>query len=238
MDALRNTLQPITHNLPKPIQALGESIIGETCYKTLLLDVNLESTECIKLAISKGLGIGIIGASSIVKVPQIIKLVNSRSSDGVSFLGYLLETSSYLISLAYNVRQGFPFSTYGETGLIMAQNVVIAVLVLQYAGKGAAAATFVAGLAASAFALFSKDILDMPTLGYLQQGSGVLSAASKLPQILAIWQQGSTGQLSAFAVSYIDAQRAVCDANQFALLGLQLPNRLPVQNFHYTTRGG
>lgn len=201
MDALKSALQPITHNLPKPISDLGISIIGETCYKTLLLDVDLADTACLKLAISKGLGVGIIAASSIVKVPQILKLVKSRSASGVSFLSYLLETSAYLISLAYNVRSEFPFSTYGETCLIMAQNVVIAVLVLNFSGKQSAAALFVAGLATGAFTLFSKDIVDMKMLSYLQAGAGVLGVASKLPQILAIWQEGGTGQLSAFAVS-------------------------------------
>jgi mannose-P-dolichol utilization defect protein 1 len=200
MDSLRSALQPITHNLPAPIHDLGVSILGETCYKTLLLDIDLSSTDCIKLAISKGLGIGIIAASTIVKVPQILKLINSKSSEGISFLSYLLETSAYLISLAYNVRQGFPFSTYGETSLIMAQNVVIAVLVLHYSGKQSAAALFVAGLAASAATLFTEGVLDMKTLSYLQAGAGVLGIASKVPQIAAVWQEGGTGQLSAFAV--------------------------------------
>jgi mannose-P-dolichol utilization defect protein 1 len=202
MDSLRSALQPITQNLPTPIHDLGVSILGETCYKTLLLDIDLESTACLKLAISKGLGIGIIAASSIVKVPQILKLINSRSAEGISFLSYLLETSAYLISLAYNVRQGFPFSTYGETGLIMAQNVVIAVLVLHYSGKQSQAALFVAGLATSAVTLFSGNILDLKTLSYLQAGAGVLGVASKIPQIAAVWQEGGTGQLSAFAACY------------------------------------
>ncbi|TVY40005.1 Mannose-P-dolichol utilization defect 1 protein-like protein [Lachnellula subtilissima] len=176
MDSLRSALQPITHALPAPIHELGTSIIGDVCYKTLVLDINLESTECLKLAISKGLGLGIIAASSIVKIPQILKLLSSKSSSGISFLSYFLETSAYLISLAYNYRQGFPFSTYGETALIAVQNVVIAVLVLNYSGKSAGAAV------------------------YFQAGAGVLGVASKLPQIAAVWQEGGTGQLSAFAV--------------------------------------
>ena len=234
MDPLRSALQPITQNLPAPIRDLGVSILGEACYKTLLLDIDLTSSECIKLAISKGLGIGIIAASSIVKVPQILKLINSQSSEGISFLSYLLETSAYLISLAYNVRQGFPFSTYGETGLILAQNVVIAVLVLNYSGKQAAAATFVAGLAASAGALFADGILDMKTLSYLQAGAGVLGIASKVPQIAAVWQEGGTGQLSAFAVcpSPLPSQpyANVCT-------GVQLPRRLPLPNLHNVAGG-
>jgi hypothetical protein len=36
---------------------------------TLPLDVDLNDTECLKLAVSKGLGIGIVAASAIVKVP-------------------------------------------------------------------------------------------------------------------------------------------------------------------------
>ncbi|TVY58924.1 Mannose-P-dolichol utilization defect 1 protein [Lachnellula cervina] len=200
MDSLRSALQPITHALPAPIHELGTSIIGDVCYKTLVLDINLESTECLKLAISKGLGLGIIAASSIVKIPQILKLLSSKSSSGISFLSYFLETSAYLISLAYNYRQGFPFSTYGETALIAVQNVVIAVLVLNYSGKSAGAAVFVAGLAASGAALFAPNILDMQTLSYFQAGAGVLGVASKLPQIVAVWQEGGTGQLSAFAV--------------------------------------
>lgn len=202
MDQLRTALQPITHNLPAPIKDLGVSLIGEKCYKTLLLDIDPTHTECLKLGISKGLGVGIIAASSIVKIPQLLKLISSKSSDGISFLSYLLETSAYLISLAYNYRSEFPFSTYGETALIMVQNVVIAVLVLNYSGRASTAALFVAGLAASAVTLFSGNMLDMQQLAYLQAGAGVLGVASKLPQILTVWQEGGTGQLSAFAVSF------------------------------------
>jgi mannose-P-dolichol utilization defect protein 1 len=212
MEALRSAITPIitpiTHNLPAPIRDLGVSIIGDTCYKALLLDVDIENTACVKLAISKGLGIGIVGASSVVKVPQIIKLVKSQSASGVSFLSYLLETSSYLISLAYNFRNAFPFSTYGETALVLGQNVIITVLVLNYTGRVSMATLFVAALATSVVTLFSESLVDMQTLRYFQAGAGVLSVASKVPQILAIWQQGGTGQLSAYTVSSLQPQAA------------------------------
>lgn len=205
MDSLRTTLQPIlqpiTHNLPEPIRNLGVSIIGEQCYSSLILNIDVADTECLKFAVSKALGIGIVGASGIVKVPQIINLVRSKSASGVSFLSYLLETTSFLVSLAYSSRRGFPFSTYGETALIMGQNVVITVLVLNYSGRASLAALFVAVLAASVSILFSEALVSMDLLGYLQAGAGTLGLVSKVPQILAIYQEGGTGQLSAFAVS-------------------------------------
>ena len=200
MDSLRTAVQPLTHNLPPVIRELGISLLGHKCYQTLILDIDPSDTECVKLAVSKGLGIGIIGASSIVKVPQIVKLVRSQSAAGVSFLSYVLETAAYLITLAYNVRNGFPFSTYGETALILGQNVIISVLVLNYSGRATLAAVLVAVLAGAVATLFS-NVIGAKELSYLQAGAGVLGVASKVPQILAIWQQGGTGQLSAFAVS-------------------------------------
>ena len=202
MDTIRSALQPITHNLPQPIRTLGLELLGSHCYKTLILDIDpFTQPECLKLALSKALGIGLVGASAIVKVPQLLKILNSGSGEGVSFLSYLLETGSFLIALAYNARQGNPFSTYGESAFIAVQNVAIASLVLHYGGKDAAAAVFIAGLGAAVYALFSENIVDAHTMTLLQAGAGALTIASKLPQIYTIWQEGGTGQLSAFAVS-------------------------------------
>ncbi|KAF2255041.1 mannose-P-dolichol utilization defect 1 protein [Trematosphaeria pertusa] len=202
MESIRSALQPVTQNLPKPIVETGHSLLGPFCYKTLILDIDpFASPDCVKLAVSKGLGIGIIAASSIVKIPQLLKILNAQSAEGVSFLSYLLESGSYLISLGYNTRHGFPFSTYGEQALIMVQNAVIASLVLKYSGKGAAGVgAWVAGLVAVGTALFREDLVDIKMLSWLMSGAGVLSVASKVPQILTIWKEGGTGQLSAFAV--------------------------------------
>merc|ERR1711881_390267 len=158
MDQLRSALQPITHNL-----------LGPVCYKHLVLDLDpINYPDCLKLAISKGLGIGIIGASAVVKIPQLLKLLNCQSAAGVSFLSYLLETSSFLITFAYNIRQGNPFSTFGESALIALQNVVISTLVLHYGGRDAGAAVFVAGLGAALFAILKPEIVDAGMMAKLQ----------------------------------------------------------------------
>lgn len=240
MEALQSTLQPLTRALPQPIADIGVSLLGPTCYQTLIYNVDLTATECVKLAISKGLGIGIIGASSIVKIPQLLKLLNSQSAEGLSFLSYLLESSSYLISLAYNVRHGFPFSTFGETALILVQNIAIASLVLKYSGKGLGIAAWVGGLMAAGAALFNEDLVGEERLAILQASAGVLGVASKVPQILTVWSEGGTGQLSAFAVSFIFSilcirmtsflwirTNVVCDT------GYQLPPRLPLSHLHH-----
>ncbi|KAH7374975.1 mannose-P-dolichol utilization defect 1 protein [Plectosphaerella cucumerina] len=199
-ETLRPLLKPITSNLPGPLDELAVSLLGPRCHASLVRELTLTDDACLKLAVSKALGLGIVGASSIVKVPQILKLLNSKSASGVSVLSYLLETAAYVVTLAYNFRNEFPFSTYGETALIAAQNVVITTLVFNYSGRSSLAAVFVAVLAAAAAALLSEQLLDLKQLTLLQAGAGALGVASKIPQILTIWQQGSTGQLSAFTV--------------------------------------
>ncbi len=102
------------------------------------------------------------------------------------------------------------------------------------------AAVFVAGLAACAASLFMEQVVDMKTLSYLQAAAGVLGVGSKLPQILAVWQEGGTGQLSAFAVSLLCSTHAfhfLRSAAHESTSGLQLPRGLAVANLHHFTGG-
>lgn len=200
---LQPVLRPVVESLPEPVHDALVSLIGSPCHEALVVGLDLtKDPACTSLAISKALGVAIVGASAIVKVPQILKLVSSQSSAGVSFVSYALETASLLITLSYGVRNQFPFSTYGESALIAVQDVVVGVLVLSFAGRPSAAAAFVAAVAAGIYALLvDQNLVDAQTMALLQAGAGALSIASKAPQIYTIWSEGGTGQLSAFAVS-------------------------------------
>lgn len=207
LNPLQPYLLPLTRSLPAPINKALVSLLGQPCYISLILSLDAtKDPACLPLAISKALGVAIVTFSAIVKVPQILKLLSSRSSAGVSFTSYALETTSLLITLAYNVRQHFPFSTYGESALIAVQDIVVGVLVLVFAGRPTAAGAFLAVVSGVAYALlFSGEALvDREVMRYLQAGAGSLGMASKVPQILTVWKEGGTGQLSAFAVGRND----------------------------------
>ncbi|KAI5304283.1 hypothetical protein KEM56_006664 [Ascosphaera pollenicola] len=197
-------LQPIIARLPPQAHDFLINLLGEKCHKNIILNFDiLTDPDCLVLALSKGLGLGIVTLSAIVKVPQIIKLLRSQSASGVSFVSYALETTSLLITLAYNARQKFPFSTYGESAFIAVQDIAIALLVLAFSGKKAGAGAFLAAVVGVVYALMfsGETIVDSEKMGLLQAGAGVLGVASKVPQIFTIWREGTTGQLSAFAVS-------------------------------------
>ena len=242
LEPLKPYLLPITTSLPDPINNFIISLIGAPCHSALLLDLDItKDPTCVPLVVSKVLGLAIVGASAIVKVPQILKLINSRSSEGVSFTSYALETASLLITLSYNFRQGFPFSTFGESALIAVQDVVVGVLVLAFAGRQAAAATFVATIAAAVYALLIDDtLISGQTMSYLQAGAGVLGVAAKAPQIWTIWNVGGTGQLSAFAVCpFLPSSSPFMLQLNLMLIqktGLQLPPRISLPHLHHPTR--
>lgn len=198
---VRPHLLPIIKALPAPIHDFGLSQLGPECYNTIVSQLDISSQpQCTQLAISKAIGVGIVGLSTVVKVPQLLKLLKSGSAQGISFTSYLLETTAFVITLAYNYRSGNPFSTYGEIALLAAQNVIISMLVLHYRGKAGVAALYAVVLASCGYALFNEGVINKEAMLMVQTATIPLGLMSKVPQILAIAKEKCTGQLSAFAV--------------------------------------
>jgi len=191
---------PATFLLGNPQNRGPLLTVGKHCYAVLVENLDVFDPACLKLGISKLLGLGIVVTGSIVKLPQLLKLINAQSGAGLSLASFILETLAYTITLAYNARLKFPFSTYGETAFIAVQNVLILVLILHYSGDDMYAAGALGGLLAFAVPLFSPNVISYRVLQILQGLSIPLSLASKVPQIITNFQNGSTGQLSAFTV--------------------------------------
>ncbi|KAJ2758486.1 hypothetical protein IWQ56_005988, partial [Coemansia nantahalensis] len=140
--------------LPDFLRSPLAALIGEECTVTLIDQLHLFEPTCLRHAVSKGLGLGIVLGGCIVKLPQLFKILKSKSVAGISFSSYVLELLANAITLAYNYRMGYAFTTYGEAVFIGAQNYVIALLMLAFAGRSSIA--FVAGalFVVATYALF------------------------------------------------------------------------------------
>jgi len=95
------------------MEAVVSTFLGNKRCATDLIQLEF-TAPCVKLFISKGLGVGIVAGGAILKVPQIFKIMAAKNGKGISFISYLLETISYTISVCYNWRHSMPLSTYGE----------------------------------------------------------------------------------------------------------------------------
>lgn len=136
-----------------------------------------------------------------------VAVVNSGSAAGLSLSAYVLETLSYAVTLAYSVRNNFPFSTYGENLFLTVQNAVITLLVAALptsskltSKRSSSVPGVLALLAGGAMASYGLYTASTETLGLAQIATIPLGIASKLPQIAQNRRARSTGQLSGFAV--------------------------------------
>ncbi|KAI3802414.1 hypothetical protein L1987_30546 [Smallanthus sonchifolius] len=85
-----------------------------SCVFGSLSDRKFPEKDCLLPLISKLLGYAIVAASTTVKLPQIMKILQHKSVRGLSVLAFEMEVIGYTIALAYCLHKGLPFSAYGE----------------------------------------------------------------------------------------------------------------------------
>lgn len=230
------------------------SIVGEECYTSLVEDLHVTDAKCLKYALSKGLGIGIVVGGSIMRLPQLFLIISARSARGLSLSSFSLETLAYSINTTYSFRHEFPFSTYGENFFLSLQNAIIVLLIIHYRpslsfdhNKRRQHILF-ASLSMSLGILLLSAIPHW-LLAFLQAATLPLAVSAKLPQIMQNARAKSTGQLSAFAVG---AQVLGCLARLYTTamevgdwlvasafaMALVLNGILGVQLWRYWGKGG
>lgn len=171
-------------------------LMNEKCYDNYFVDFDFFDGDCFKSLLSKGLGIGIIAGSVLVKVPQISKILSNKSAQGINLFSVCLDLFAITIHMSYSFVSGFPFSAWGDTSFLALQTALIAFLVLFFSGATVKAFTFSGIYAAVTYALMGG----LTPLKYLliAQGFNVpILLLGKLSQAYTNYKNGSTGQLSA-----------------------------------------
>ncbi|KPA77308.1 hypothetical protein ABB37_07197 [Leptomonas pyrrhocoris] len=155
--------------------------------------MSVEST--LRYLISNCLSYGVVVGASILKVPQILKVLQNNKADGVSLLSIIVELLSYVVSTSWGMVQGLPFRDFGENFLITLQLIVLLVLVakLQKKTKEACLALAVELLA---FYAFATGHVPRSVHETLLSGQVLLNMSSRLPQIYANYRTRCQGQLS------------------------------------------
>lgn len=169
---------PLTHETPTAPHAANFSDVG-----------------CIKLAVSKLLSYLIITGAFILKVPQIMKILQSKSVKGLPYSTFYLETLALVTSVANSYVRGYALSTFGENIVITVQNFIIVSLMWVYNPVGAAHIALVlsgfAGVWYGCVTHLPLEYLDMlPLVGV------ALTVTGRVPAIIANFTAGHTGQWS------------------------------------------
>ncbi|XP_075992014.1 mannose-P-dolichol utilization defect 1 protein homolog [Anticarsia gemmatalis] len=181
------------------LKGLLLSVLSEKCYYEYFEKFNFLDVPCLTATLSKGLGIGIIAGSILVKVPQILKILNSKSGEGINVYGVYLELFAITANFAYSYVMGFPFSAWGEGTFLAIQTAIIAALVLHYGGATATAALFLASYVGLVSVLVS-GFTPTDVLWTMQAVNVPIIVIAKSIQVITNYKNGSTGQLSAITL--------------------------------------
>jgi len=179
---------------------LSLQLLDEKCFQSLVVDVDYNNIPCIKLLASRGLGTAIVAGSTLVKFPQILKIVSNGDAAGLSFLGVLLELLAVTANGAYSFSQEFPFSAYGEAVFMSLQTSIIAILILWYGGNTFSTILFSAIYGATVLAITQPGLVPEEVLWYGQAANIPMIVIGKLIQAITNFRNGHTGQLSAITV--------------------------------------
>ncbi|PVU90262.1 hypothetical protein BB560_006215 [Smittium megazygosporum] len=173
-------------------------LIGEKCTTVLIDDFDVFHAECLKYAMIKALGFGLVLGGSIVKVPQIYKIVKKRSSFGISLSSVVLECISNIVSFSYNFRNHNPFSTFGESLFIGIQNLLLISIINSQNKKNFVPALL--ALIALWCSLSSSLFVNGSMLSVLHIFSLPFMISSRITQIWTNYNLKTTGQLAAFTI--------------------------------------
>lgn len=129
----------------------------------------------------------------VLKFPQIFVLMRAKTSAGVSLNSLLLELIGYIVFVTYQMYYEYPPPTYLEYPILIAQDVILLLLILQYNGslRQSLIYTF---LFVGGWRLLTLDKLIIDTAMSL---CTLISASSKFAQLQCLWKSKDAGQVSA-----------------------------------------
>lgn len=151
---------------------------------------------CFKALLSKGLGMGIIAGSILVKVPQIVKILANKSGEGINIVSVLVDLFAITCHVSYSFVNGFPFSAWGDGSFLMLQTAIIAALVFHYNGATAKAILFLLAYCGICFVTMG-GITPLEVLWSAQAFNVPIIFIGKTIQAVTNYKAKSTGQLSA-----------------------------------------
>lgn len=179
------------------VARLCSPFVNQECCHTLFVDMDFKNKKCVSLFISRGIGFGLICFSAILKLPQLIQILYHKSGKGLSESSLFMEITANVLALCYHRQKQFPFATYGETLLIMAQNILIGYFVTHFSDKYNHT-TWNSFMLLTFALIFSVEhgVMSNTVMNALWMICLPLSIAYKIPQIWHTYRAKCKGELS------------------------------------------
>lgn len=157
--------------------------------------------ECLWLFLSKVLGYFLVALSFGLKVPQIGKIVASKSIVGLSAVSFYVEVYSFGLLSAYCLHQNQPLNTFGDNIILGAQCVIQVLLLWRYGQFTLLHRVIVSAQFVAVFAYLAYGDVPDVVWSLIITSNLPINTVVKGSQMLANYRNQSTGQLSLGTIS-------------------------------------
>ncbi|XP_030217732.1 mannose-P-dolichol utilization defect 1 protein isoform X2 [Gadus morhua] len=110
-------------------------LMPEKCFEYFFTNLNFLHVPCLKIVLSKTVGLWIVLGTVLAQLPQLLRLTRRGSADGVSLGSALLHLYSILGPLVYCLARDFPLSAWSDKLFIAVQAASVCFLLLHYRGR-------------------------------------------------------------------------------------------------------
>ncbi|KAL1822166.1 hypothetical protein ACET3Z_008944 [Daucus carota] len=176
-----------------PMQFLGMDF---TCAFNSLSNGSIPQKDCLLPLISKLLGYAIVAASTTVKLPQILRILQNKSVRGLSLVAFELEVIGYTVALAYCLHKGIPFSAYGELAFLLIQAIILVAIIYYFSQPMRMSAWIRPLLYCGIAPTILAGRIDPLLFEALYAIQHAIFLFARIPQIYTNFKNRSTGELS------------------------------------------
>uniref|UniRef100_A0A8C3GA55 Mannose-P-dolichol utilization defect 1a n=1 Tax=Cyclopterus lumpus TaxID=8103 RepID=A0A8C3GA55_CYCLU len=172
-------------------------LMPEKCYRRIFVNLHVHG-PCLKLITIRIVGFWILLDALLAQMAQLLKIVWSRSAEGLSLASVLLQLYAVSCPVVYAVANNFPFFAWGERLFILAYTAATVFLILHY--RGDTLTGFLVLLAYGNVMFLLGSYAAAAVASVMQASSLTALIASKVLQARANHCNGHTGQLSILSV--------------------------------------
>jgi uncharacterized protein YhhL (DUF1145 family) len=116
----------------------SDNVSPEQCLESLMSSFMLNKETgigCWSRLMAKGLGIAIVLAACLNKAPVIRNIIHSQSTAGIARYSVYGDCIVYANMAYYGIKEGHPFTAFGENVAILLQSLVIIILICKFENK-------------------------------------------------------------------------------------------------------
>lgn len=173
-------------------------LMPEKCYEHFFTNFNVLHVPCLKIVLSKTVGLWILLGTVLAQLPQLLRMMRRGSAEGLSLGSAVLHLFSTSGPLVYCLVRDFPLSAWSEKLFTVIQAAWMCSLILHYRGRTTQGLLLLP--------VYGAVVVLLGRYGRTPLASALLSSsilpliASKAVQAGTNFSRGQTGELSGVSV--------------------------------------